>query len=67
MNDASSRSGEKTMTVEEAIRGRKSTRAFLQTPVPRELMARILDDRRARAVGLEHPAVESLRRRRRCA
>ena len=42
MNDASSRSGEKSITVEEAIRGRKSTRAFLRTPVPRELLARIL-------------------------
>ena len=42
MNDASSRTGEKAITVEEAIRGRKSTRAFLRKPVPRELMARIL-------------------------
>ena len=42
MNDASSRSGEMAITVEEAIRGRKSTRAFLPTPVPRELVARIL-------------------------
>ena len=42
MNDASSRSGEKVITVEEAIRGRKSTRAFLPTPVPRDLIARIL-------------------------
>jgi nitroreductase len=42
MNDAGSRSGEKAITVEEAIRGRKSTRAFLPTPVPRELIARIL-------------------------
>ena len=42
MNDASSRSGERAITVEEAIRGRKSTRAFLRTPVPRELIARIL-------------------------
>jgi nitroreductase len=42
MNYASSRSGEMAITVEEAIRGRKSTRAFLRTPVPRDLLARIL-------------------------
>ncbi|MFN3744939.1 MAG: nitroreductase [Hyphomicrobiaceae bacterium] len=42
MNDTGPISGERTMTVEEAIRGRKSTRAFLKTPVPRELIARIL-------------------------
>ena len=42
MNDASQGTGERAITVEEAIRGRKSTRAFLKTPVPRELIARIL-------------------------
>ena len=42
MNDASRIATERAITVEEAIRGRKSTRAFLKTPVPRELMARIL-------------------------
>jgi nitroreductase len=42
MNDAVSAIGEKTITVEEAIRGRKSTRAYLPKPVPRELIARIL-------------------------
>jgi nitroreductase len=31
------------MTIEEAIRGRRSTRAFLKTPVPREIIARILE------------------------
>lgn len=30
------------MTVEEAIRGRQSTRAFLKKPVPRDIVARIL-------------------------
>lgn len=34
---------ERQITVENAIRGRKSTRAFLKTPVPRELIARILE------------------------
>src|SRR5688500_7538827 len=34
---------EREITVEEAIRGRKSTRAFLKTPVPHELIAHILD------------------------
>jgi nitroreductase len=34
---------ERQITVEEAIRGRKSTRAFLKTPVPRDLIARILE------------------------
>jgi nitroreductase len=34
---------EREITVEEAIRGRKSTRAFLKKPVPRELIARILE------------------------
>lgn len=34
--------GEVSITVEEAIRGRKSTRAFLQKPVPRSVLARIL-------------------------
>lgn len=42
MNDASRSSGERTITVEEAIRGRKSTRAYLKKPVPREIIARIL-------------------------
>lgn len=42
MNDASRSSGERAITVEDAIRGRKSTRAYLKTPVPRELIARIL-------------------------
>lgn len=42
MNDASSSTGERSITVEDAIRGRKSTRAFLTKPVPRELIARIL-------------------------
>lgn len=42
MNDASRIAGERAITVEEAIRGRKSTRAFLKTPVPRELINRIL-------------------------
>lgn len=42
MNDASSSTGERSITVEDAIRGRKSTRAFLKKPVPRELIARIL-------------------------
>lgn len=31
------------LTVEEAIRGRQSVRAFLKTPVPRAVMARILE------------------------
>ncbi|HRD74632.1 MAG TPA: nitroreductase family protein, partial [Hyphomicrobiaceae bacterium] len=31
------------ITVEEAIRGRRSTRAFLKDQVPRELVARILE------------------------
>lgn len=31
------------LTVEDAIRGRQSIRAFLDTPVPRELIARILE------------------------
>src|SRR5688572_18037159 len=34
---------ERQITVEEAIRGRKSTRAFLQKPVPHDLIARILE------------------------
>jgi nitroreductase len=34
---------ERPMTIEDAIRGRKSTRAFLKKPVPRELIARILE------------------------
>lgn len=34
---------EREITVEEAIRGRKSTRAFLKKPVPHELIAHILD------------------------
>lgn len=34
---------QRQITVEDAIRGRKSTRAFLKTPVPRELIARILE------------------------
>lgn len=42
MNDASHSSGERAITVEEAIRGRKSTRAYLQKQVPREIVARIL-------------------------
>jgi nitroreductase len=42
MNDAGRSTEERAITVEEAIRGRKSTRAFLKTPVPRELIARIL-------------------------
>ena len=33
----------RSMTVEEAIRGRRSTRAFLKRPVPRETIARILE------------------------
>ncbi len=42
MNDASRTSGEIAITVEDAIRGRKSTRAYLKKPVPQELIARIL-------------------------
>jgi nitroreductase len=42
MNDASHSYGERAITVEEAIRGRKSTRAYLKKPVPREIIARIL-------------------------
>lgn len=42
MNDAGSASGERNITVEDAIRGRKSTRAFLRQAVPREIIARIL-------------------------
>ena len=42
MNDAGPGSGERPITVEEAIRGRRSIRAFLPKPVPRELLARIL-------------------------
>lgn len=42
MNDAARIAGERTITVEEAIRGRKSTRAFLKTQVPRDVLARIL-------------------------
>jgi len=34
---------ERQITVEEAIRGRKSIRAFQKTPVPRELIERVLD------------------------
>ena len=30
------------MTVEEAVAGRRSIRAFLPTPVPRELIERVL-------------------------
>lgn len=40
-SDAAS-GNDRAMTVEEAIRGRKSTRAFLSTPVPRDLIERIL-------------------------
>ena len=40
------------MTVEEAVAGRRSIRAFLPKPVPRELIERVLSDRRPRAVGL---------------
>ena len=35
------------MTVEEAITGRRCIRAFLPKPVPRELIERVLHDRRA--------------------
>jgi nitroreductase len=35
MSDASRIAGERAITVEDAIRGRKSTRAFLRNPVPR--------------------------------
>lgn len=34
---------ERAISVEDAIRGRKSTRAFLQKPVPHELISHILD------------------------
>ena len=34
---------ERAISVDEAIRGRKSTRAFLKTPVPHELIAHVLD------------------------
>ncbi len=39
----SMQTAERLMTIEDAIRGRKSTRAFLKKPVPRELIARILE------------------------
>lgn len=39
----SMQTAERPMTIEDAIRGRKSTRAFLKKPVPRELIARILE------------------------
>ena len=45
------------MTVEEAITGRRSIRAFLPNPVPRELIERVHDDRRPCAVGLQRAAV----------
>lgn len=41
---AGSQPGERLgLTVEEAIRGRQSIRAFLDTPVPRDLIARIIE------------------------
>jgi nitroreductase len=44
MNDQTTTSiTERSLTVEEAIRGRCSTRAFLKRPVSRELIARILE------------------------
>lgn len=39
----SMQTAERPMTIEDAIRGRKSTRAFLKKPVPRKLIARILE------------------------
>ena len=57
---------DQTARVDAAITTRRSIRAFLPTPVPRETIEDILG-RGARAVGHQHPAVEGLRADRRAA
>ena len=48
---------EATAAVDAAITSRRSVRAFLPTPVPRETIEEILARRLARAVGHQHAAV----------
>ena len=54
-----------TRAIANAIASRRSMRAFLPDPVPREVIEEILRGRVARAVGHQHPAVEGRRADRR--